>query len=155
MSPRADVSPPEEPYDEVKGTLRYAQIPGYLPHPVYGVGGVPLRVEARALRTAALDLDVGWRLSGLEEAAVRIVDDAIERDGVEGGGEDAAPVEEAEEHVLGRRTDQPTSSHRLAFRYRPYTCADRPYTTRSVIFSFPPRLERGSRQIESSTDTMC
>jgi hypothetical protein len=50
-------------------------------------------------------LDLERRLTDLEEAATRIVDDAIERDGVKGGGEDAALVKDTQEYVLGRRTD--------------------------------------------------
>jgi hypothetical protein len=39
------VTSPEEPYDEAKGAFRYAQLLSYLPHPVYGIGGMPLWVE--------------------------------------------------------------------------------------------------------------
>jgi hypothetical protein len=66
---------------------------------------MPLSVEMITFWTAALNLDLGRRLTDLEEAATRIVDDAIERDGVKGGGEDATLVKDTQEYVLGRRTD--------------------------------------------------
>jgi hypothetical protein len=108
---RADVASCEEPYDEVKGTLRYAQGLRYLTHRDYSVGGVPLRIVVLASRAAALDLNIEWGLSDREQATLRIVDDPIEGDSVEGGNEDAALVEEAEEDVLCCRTDQPAVSH--------------------------------------------